>query len=230
MNVLSGPGQLPVLLHVLRTCDPGVRQILMERIARSGSGAIARVLEQLLESDAPHPQSAVHYVSLAREPHYNRLLLTWLPRVGGALQAEMVRALVKTASAQDLSALERLTGQLSEEARGEAVKALTARPAKRVRSRPRQPEARALVSRPPASGVGGLIVSLPRIEWESPSGTELAAWALSALLSARMIWDSRAPSTPVELFSLLAFCLASARCLVGWPPLFSFDASANRRL
>ena len=128
LKPLDAAAAVPVLIHLLHRAHPEVRPLLLARIASAGKAVIAQSLDQLLESDPPHPESALFYLSLEADPAYNGLLLALLPLASESLQSGIVHVLSRTADPSVEIALAPMAPYLKRSAREAAERLLRARP------------------------------------------------------------------------------------------------------
>jgi VWFA-related protein len=136
LKPLDGPAAVPVLIHLLHQAHTEVRPLLLSRIAGAGKAVIAQSLDQLLESDPPHPESALFYLSLEADPAYNGLLLALLPLASESLQSGIIHVLSRTADPSVEIALAPMAPYLKRSAREAAERLLKARPLKDLRNAP----------------------------------------------------------------------------------------------
>ncbi|MBI2943042.1 MAG: hypothetical protein HYY25_02470, partial [Candidatus Wallbacteria bacterium] len=128
LDELRASAQVPVAIHLVHASHPAARETLLARVAAHGKQATAAALGQLLESDAPHPESALFYLSLAGDPAYNGLLLSMLPQCAEPIQVGILQVLSRTADESALIALAGLEPHLAGAAR-QAMARFAGRPA-----------------------------------------------------------------------------------------------------
>ena len=217
LRALEGPSRLPVLLHVLRTCDRAVERQILDWISRHDRVEIGHVLELLLDSDSVHPQSAIHYLGLVKESTFNGLMLDWLPRVHETLQLSLLQVLARTADQKSFLALGALEPRLGLDARTEARRLAESVRARRARRHNALPTA--IVNRPPPVRFFPIAPNPVPLSWVSPTTVELVGWLATMLIAAPLAWAGRGPGNPFEFIGALGFALFSARILLGWPSL-----------
>ncbi|MBI3893481.1 MAG: hypothetical protein HY303_18340, partial [Candidatus Wallbacteria bacterium] len=128
LEQVRGPAQLPVLVHLIHVCHPGIRETLLARVAGHEKPAIAQALGQLLESDAPHPESALFYLSMAGDPAYNGLMLSMLPQCAEPIQVGILQVLSRTADESTAITLAPLAPHLGSSARQAMARLLASLP------------------------------------------------------------------------------------------------------
>jgi hypothetical protein len=175
------------------------------------------VLELLLDSDSVHPQSAIHYLTLVKEPAFNGMILDWLPRVQEERQVSLLKALARTADSKSFVALGAIEESLAPVARAEAKRMTESIRARRARRQPTP--SGPIVNRPPPVRFLPVASSPAPLSWVSPSAVELTGWLATALIAAPLAWAGRGPNNPFEFIGALGFALFSARILLGWPAL-----------
>ncbi len=217
LRALEGPSRLPVLLHVLRTCDRAVERQILDWISRHDRTEVRHVLELLLDSDSVHPQSAIHYLGLVKEIAFNELILDWLPRVHETMQPSLLQVLARTADQKSFLALGALESRLGPDARAEARRMADSVRARRARRHTAVPVA--IVNRPPPVRFFPVSANPGPLSWVSPSTIDLVGWLATMLIAAPLAWAGRGPGNPFEFIGALGFALFSARVLLGWPSL-----------